>query len=249
MGRNGNKQKYTGVKAASTLLLTTLFLLTAAAGISCGGGSPTTALPATTSSTPPAATTSAAPTTSVSSTTSAAAQTTAAAPKTTVATTAAAPPTSAATTKPTTSTAVATTTKTGAQTGAGTGTATAAVEKPVRLVVDIEKMETSGFSTVWLRPLSSQGSILVVEGTVAAKLTLIKLDGSRVPAFSWDKISFDETNYTLMAKGAEVAFPYPNNEDHDYNEPGILQVTLTLKDGTKLTAELSNISLHPSVIS
>jgi hypothetical protein len=123
----------------------------------------------------------------------------------------------------------------------------AALYKPVRLVVDIEKMETSGFTTVWLRPLSSQGSIVVVEGTVAAELSLIRPDGSREPAFSWDNIGFDLPNYSV-ARGGEVSFPYPDNENHDYDEPGLLQVTLTLKDGTRLTAELTNISLHPSPI-
>jgi hypothetical protein len=133
----------------------------------------------------------------------------------------------------------------GGCTGSETGTPGAGI--PVRLVVDIEKMETSGFSTVWLRPLNSQGSILVIEGTVAAKLTLVEPDGTLVPAFTWNNISVDESNYST-AKGAEVSFPYPIQEQHDYDETGNLQVTLTLKNGYALTAMLKGVSLHPSEI-
>jgi hypothetical protein len=246
MRNKGNRLAYARMRVASSLLLVTLFILTAAVGIACGGGSgTTTAPPATTSSAAPAVTTSAAATTLAVPTTSAAAQTTAV---TTKPTTAAA--TTAVTTKPTTTadtSSVAPTTI--YRSSSPPLTQATAGEKPIRLVLDIEKMETSGFSTVWLRPLTSAGSIVVVEGVVDAKLTLILKDGTKKLTNTWTGISFDESNYTLMAKGAEVAFPYPNKEEHDYNEPGILQVTLTLKDGTKLSAELSNISLHPSVIS
>jgi hypothetical protein len=82
---------------------------------------------------------------------------------------------------------------------------------------------------------------------VEAKLWLIK-DGQDILTHEWKDIPFGPDNYTLISKGAEVAFPYPNEEEHDYDEPGNLEVTLTLNDGTKLTARLEKISLHPTPI-
>jgi hypothetical protein len=118
---------------------------------------------------------------------------------------------------------------------------------PTHLTVDIEQLETSGFKIVWLRPLNDLGSIQIVEGTVEAKLWLIK-DGQEKLINEWKDIPFGPDNYTLISKGAEVAFPYPNEEEHDYDEPGNLEITLTLKNGSKLITRLEKISLHPTAI-
>ena len=120
-------------------------------------------------------------------------------------------------------------------------------DNPTHLTVDIEQIETMGFKILWLRPLNDVGSIMIVEGTVAAKLWLIK-DGQDVLTHEWKDVPFTADNYTLISKGAEVTLAYPNEEEHDYDEPGNLEVTLTLKDGTKLSARLEKISLHPTAI-
>ena len=224
-------------------ILSMALLVTMLIGFSCSSGSEETT-PTTSQYTPPTSTvvttptstipkTSTMPTTSTTATTT---PTTSAVSPTTVST----PTTTAAgntTTKPTTSTTRTTDPK----------PSTLSTAKPTHLTVDIEQLETSGFKIVWLRPLNDIGSIQIVEGTVNAKLWLIK-DGEDKLINTWENIPFGPDNYTLISKGAEVAFPYPNEEEHDYDEPGNLEVTLILKDGTKLTTRLEKISLHPTAI-
>ena len=114
-------------------------------------------------------------------------------------------------------------------------------------MLDLEQMETSGVKILWLRPMDDLGSILIVEGTVEARLWLIK-EGEEELINTWTDVPFNADNYTLMSKGAEIALPYPNEEEHDYDEPGNLEVNLTLTSGLKLTARLEKISLHPTAI-
>ncbi len=117
---------------------------------------------------------------------------------------------------------------------------------PTHLTVDIEQIETAGFKILWLRPLNDLGSIMIVEGTVSAKLWLIK-DGEEVLTHEWEDVPFGPDNYTLLSKGAEIQLLYAD-EEHDYDEPGNLEVILTLTDGTVLKARLEKISLHPTAI-
>jgi hypothetical protein len=88
---------------------------------------------------------------------------------------------------------------------------------------------------------------MIVDGQVDAKLWIIK-DGKDVLVSEWKQVPFGPDNYTLISKGAEVSLLYPNKEEHDYDEPGNLEVNLVLKDGTKLSARLEKISLHPTAI-
>jgi hypothetical protein len=157
------------------------------------------------------------------------------------------PPPTTSTPPPTTSTPPPTTSK--PPTTAPTTTATSNdPTTPVKLVLDIEQIDNTGLIRVWIRPLNADGSIIVVDADFEAKLYLIIEAGNNKLAYTWFNIPINDTKYTLMARGAEVALLY-NDGLHDYDQAGILQGTLTLKDGTKLDAQLLNISLHPTIIS
>lgn len=116
-------------------------------------------------------------------------------------------------------------------------------DTPTHLTIAIEHIETVGLKIVWLKPLNDHGSLMFVEGTVSARLWLYQ-DGKEVLTHQWSGIPFNHNNYTLFSKGAEIQLLYADGE-HDYEEPGNLEVTLTLTDGTVLTARLEKISLHP----
>jgi hypothetical protein len=216
MWRNRYNHKHTSIRNWNVALLTLALIVVVVMGSSCSSAAKTT--PATTTKTT---------TTPVAASTTTASTTTASTVATTTTTTTSQPPTTAATTT------VATT------------TTTTSPDKATHLTVDIELMKTTGFTRVWLKPLDDLGFIKIVQGTVDAKLWLIK-NNTQELAHTWDKIILKEDNYTILSKGAEISLPFPDGKEYDYDEPGIFLVTLTLIDGTKLTAELRDISLHPT---
>jgi hypothetical protein len=246
MWRNRYNHKHTSIRNWNVALLTLALIVVVVMGSSCSSAAKTT--PATTTKTT---------TTPVAASTTTASTTTASTVATTTTTTTSQPPTTAATTTTTTTsqpptTAATTTTTTTSQppttaatTTVATTTTTTSPDKATHLTVDIELMKTTGFTRVWLKPLDDLGFIKIVQGTVDAKLWLIK-NNTQELAHTWDKIILKEDNYTILSKGAEISLPFPDGKEYDYDEPGIFLVTLTLIDGTKLTAELRDISLHPT---
>jgi hypothetical protein len=236
MWHNRYNHKYTKVKNWNVVLLTLALIVVVVMGSSCSSAAKTT--PATTTKTT---------TTPVAASTTTASTTTASTVATTTTTTTSQPPTTAATTTVATTTTTTTSQPptTAATTTVATTTTTTSPDKATHLTVDIELMKTTGFTRVWLKPLDDLGFIKIVQGTVDAKLWLIK-NNTQELAHTWDKIILKEDNYTILSKGAEISLPFPDGKEYDYDEPGIFLVTLTLIDGTKLTAELRDISLHPT---
>jgi hypothetical protein len=236
MWRNRYNHKHTSIRNWNVALLTLALIVVVVMGSSCSSAAKTT--PATTTKTT---------TTPVAASTTTASTTTASTVATTTTTTTSQPPTTAATTTVATTTTTTTSQPptTAATTTVATTTTTTSPDKATHLTVDIELMKTTGFTRVWLKPLDDLGFIKIVQGTVDAKLWLIK-NNTQELAHTWDKIILKEDNYTILSKGAEISLPFPDGKEYDYDEPGIFLVTLTLIDGTKLTAELRDISLHPT---